>query len=32
VTLRVEINLPVTDDQAVYDSIFKSIKTHLLNA
>lgn len=32
VTLRVEINLPVTEDQAVYDSIFKSIKTHLLNA
>jgi hypothetical protein len=32
VTLRVEINLPVTDDQSVYDSIFKSIKAHLLNA
>ena len=31
VTLRVEINLPVTDDQSVYDSIFKSIKAHLLN-
>jgi hypothetical protein len=32
VTLRVEINLPVTDDQTVYDSIFKSIRAHLLNA
>jgi hypothetical protein len=32
VTLRVEINLPVTDDQSVYDSIFKSIRAHLLNA
>lgn len=32
ITLRVEINLPVTDDQSVYDSIFKSIKAHLLNA
>ena len=32
VTHRVEINLPVTDDQSVYDSIFKSIKAHLLNA
>jgi hypothetical protein len=32
VTLRVEINLPVSDKQSVYDSIFKSIKAHLLNA
>jgi hypothetical protein len=32
ITLRVEINLPVTDDQSVYDSIFKSIKANLLNA
>lgn len=32
ITLRVEINLPVTDDQSVYDSIFKSIKAHLLHA
>jgi hypothetical protein len=32
VTLRVEINRPVTEDQSVYDSIFKSIRAHLLNA
>jgi hypothetical protein len=31
ITLRVEVNLPVTDDQRVYDSIFKSMRTHLLN-
>lgn len=32
ITLRVEINLPVTDDQSVYDSIFKSIRANLLDA
>jgi hypothetical protein len=30
-TVRVEINLPVADDQAVYDRIFKSIKENLMN-
>ena len=30
-TLRIEINLPVTDDQAVYDKIFKSIRDNLIN-
>lgn len=29
-TVRVEINLPVTDDQEVYDKIFRSIRTNLL--
>lgn len=29
-TVRIEINLPVTDDQSVYDKIFKSIKENLL--
>lgn len=29
--LRVEINLPVTDDQEVYDKIFRSIRENLLN-
>ncbi len=28
-TVRIEINLPVADDQAVYDRIFKSIKENL---
>lgn len=31
-TVRVEINLPVTDDQAVYDKIFKSIRANLIDA
>jgi hypothetical protein len=30
-TVRIEVNLPVSDDQAVYDKIFKSIRTNLLN-
>ena len=30
-TVRIEINLPVADDQAVYDRIFKSIKDNLMN-
>lgn len=30
-TVRVEINLPVTDDQDVYDKIFRSIRANLLN-
>jgi hypothetical protein len=29
-TVRVEINLPITDDQEVYDKIFRSIRTNLL--
>jgi hypothetical protein len=29
-TVRVEVNLPASDDQAVYDAIFKSIKENLL--
>jgi hypothetical protein len=28
-TVRIELNLPVTDDQEVYDKIFKSIRTNL---
>jgi hypothetical protein len=30
-TVRVEINLPATGDQATYDKIFKSIRENLLN-
>jgi hypothetical protein len=30
-TVRVEINLPVTEDQQVYDKIFRSIRANLLN-
>jgi hypothetical protein len=30
-TIRVEVNLPVTDDQAVYDKIFASLRANLLN-
>jgi hypothetical protein len=30
-TVRVEINLPTTGDQEVYDKIFKSIRENLLN-
>jgi len=30
-TVRIEVNLPVTDDQAVYDKIFKSLRKNLLN-
>jgi hypothetical protein len=30
-TVRIEINLPVADDQAVYDRIFKSLREHLVN-
>lgn len=30
-TVRVEINLPVTDDQAVYDKIFRSIRSNLID-
>jgi hypothetical protein len=31
-TVRIEVNLPATDDQSVYDKIFKSIRENLLNA
>lgn len=30
-TVRIEINLPVTDNQETYDRIFKSIRENLLN-
>lgn len=30
-TVRIEINLPVSDDKKTYDNIFKSIKENLLN-
>lgn len=30
-TVRIEINLPVSEKQEVYDSIFRSIRTNLLN-
>lgn len=30
-TIRIEINLPVTDDQAIYDKIFQSIRANLIN-
>lgn len=30
-TVRIEINLPVSDDQDVYDKIFRSIRSNLLN-
>jgi hypothetical protein len=30
-TVRIEINLPVSDKQEVYDSIFRSIRANLLN-
>jgi hypothetical protein len=30
-TVRIEVNLPVADDQAVYDRIFKSLREHLIN-
>jgi hypothetical protein len=30
--VRIEINLPVADDQATYDRIFRSIRENLLNA
>jgi hypothetical protein len=30
-TIRIEINLPVTNDQAVYDKIFQSIRANLIN-
>jgi len=30
-TVRIEINLPVSDDQSVYDKIFKSIRENLLD-
>jgi len=30
-SVRIEISLPVTTDQAVYDKIFKSIKENLMN-
>lgn len=30
-TVRIEINLPVTDNQDVYDRIFRSIRENLLN-
>lgn len=32
VSVRVELNLPVTDDQTVYDKIFRSIRENLINA
>lgn len=31
-TVRIEINLPATNEQAVYDKIFKSIKSNLIDA
>jgi hypothetical protein len=30
-TVRIEVNLPSTGDQEVYDKIFRSIREHLLN-
>lgn len=30
-TVRIEVNLPVTNDQEVYDKIFRSIREHLLD-
>jgi len=30
-TVRVEVNLPITDDQEVYNKIFKSLRQNLLN-
>jgi hypothetical protein len=30
-TVRIEVNLPASDDQAVYDKIFKSIRENLIN-
>lgn len=30
-TVRVEINLPTAEDQAVYDRIFRSIRENLLH-
>ena len=32
VSVRVELNLPVTDNQDVYDKIFRSIRENLVNA
>lgn len=31
-TVRIEVNLPVTDDQGVYDKIFRSIRENLIEA
>ncbi len=31
-TVRIEINLPASDDQETYDRIFKSVRENLLNA
>jgi len=30
ITVRIELNLPITNDQSVYDKLFKSIKENLL--
>jgi len=30
-TVRIELNLPATTDQKVYDGIFKSIRQHLID-
>lgn len=30
-TIRIEVNLPITDDQTVYDKIFNSIRTNLID-
>lgn len=30
-TVRIELNLPVSDDQSVYDRIFRSIRENLMN-
>lgn len=30
-TVRIEINLPAVEDQAVYDKIFKSLRSNLIN-
>ncbi|HZH42395.1 MAG TPA: DUF5343 domain-containing protein [Gemmatimonadales bacterium] len=32
VSVRIELNLPVTEDQGVYDKIFRSIRENLVNA
>jgi len=30
-TVRIEINLPVSEKQEIYDNIFRSIRENLLN-
>jgi len=31
VSVRIELNLPATDNQEVYDKMFRSIRENLLN-